>query len=109
MSGPEKGVITNSLESLESLDNGRIRLCFPESGGFSRLSRISRRWIFLKRHLSKRPFVEPEKVTGFSGCGTHCAVVNSPRETESPVLYLFGGDGLFLQCANLGHCQDKWI
>ena len=42
-SGPEKGVITQgvfsleksleSLNSLESLENGRILLCFPESGG----------------------------------------------------------------------------
>ena len=46
LSGPEKGVITKgvfspeeSLESLESLnslespENGRILLCFPQSGG----------------------------------------------------------------------------
>ena len=45
-SGPEKRVITKgvflleeplespkSLNSLESLENGRILLCFPESGG----------------------------------------------------------------------------
>ena len=45
-SGPEKGVITKgvfsleeslqslkSLNSLESLENGRILLCFPQSGG----------------------------------------------------------------------------
>ena len=45
-SGPEKGVITKwvfsleesleslkSLDSLESLENGGILLCFPESGG----------------------------------------------------------------------------
>ena len=44
VSGPEKGVITKgvfslqesleSLNSLESLENGRILLCFPQSGGF---------------------------------------------------------------------------
>ena len=46
MSGPEKGVITkgvfsleepleslNSLNSLESLENGQILLYFPQSGG----------------------------------------------------------------------------
>ena len=45
-SGPEKGVITKGvfslaesleslkfLDSLESLENGRILLCFPQSGG----------------------------------------------------------------------------
>ena len=36
-SGPEKGVITKGVlslaESLESLENGRILLCFPQSGG----------------------------------------------------------------------------
>ena len=42
-SGPEKGVITKgvfsleesleSLDSLKSLENGRILLCFPQSGG----------------------------------------------------------------------------
>ena len=43
LSGPEKGVITEgvfsfeesleSLNSLESLENGRSLLCFPQSGG----------------------------------------------------------------------------
>ena len=73
--GPEKGVITkgvfsleeclHSLSSLESLANGRILLCFPKSGGFSRFSRISkdsrisRKWAFLKRPLFlKTPFSE---------------------------------------------------
>ena len=39
-SGPEKGVITKgvfaleeSLKSLESLENGLILFCFPQSGG----------------------------------------------------------------------------
>ena len=42
-SGPEKGVITKgvfsleesleSLNSLESLEDGRLVLCFPQSGG----------------------------------------------------------------------------
>ena len=46
LSGPEKGVITKgvfsleesleslkSLDSLESLENGQFLLCFPQSGG----------------------------------------------------------------------------
>ena len=36
-SGPEKRVITKGVfsleESLESLENGQILLCFPQSGG----------------------------------------------------------------------------
>ena len=80
-SGPEKGVITKgvfsleeSLESLKSLDflesveNGWILLYFPQSGGLESLetlnfpdSRISRKWTFVKRPLfQKTPFSEPE-------------------------------------------------
>ena len=46
LSGPEEGVITkgvfsleesleslNSLDSLESLENGQVLVCFPQSGG----------------------------------------------------------------------------
>ena len=55
-----------SLDSLVSLENGRILLCFPESGGFSRtsrFSRISRKWTSLKRPLfQKTPFSEPDRL-----------------------------------------------
>ena len=74
----ERGVITggnsrlsDSLESLEKTQrvtqkaNGRIRLCF-HSLGFSRTSRISkisRKWTFLKEPFFKRPlFPNPSKV-----------------------------------------------
>ena len=79
-SGPEKGVITKGvfslekaleslkfLDPLEFLENGRNLLCFPQSGGFSKISRISKfsristKWTFLKRPLfQKTPFPEPE-------------------------------------------------
>ena len=71
--GPESGVITKKvfssrisesskifLDPLESLENGRILLCFPESEGFLEsleplFSGIPRKWTLLKRPLSKRP------------------------------------------------------
>ena len=55
-----------SLDSLQSLESGRTLFRFPQSGGleslrFSRFSRISRKWTFLKRPLfQKTPFSEPE-------------------------------------------------
>ena len=86
-SGPEKGVITKgvfsleksleslkSLDSLESLENGRILLYFPQSGRFSKISRISkfsrisRKWTFLKRPLfQKTPFPNPREGGGEEG------------------------------------------
>ena len=78
-SGPEKGVITKgvfsleeslgslkSLNSLKSLENGRLLLYFPvwgfsEISRISKFSRISRQWAFLKRPLfQKTPFSEPD-------------------------------------------------
>ena len=65
MPGPEKGIITRGVfsleESLESLDDGRILLCFPHSGGFLE-SLESLKWTFLKRPLfQKTPFSDPKK------------------------------------------------
>ena len=79
MSGPEKRVITKevfsleesleSLNSLESLEHGRILLYFTEFGDslksleFSKFSRISRKWTFLKDPFSKKTlFFEPDNV-----------------------------------------------
>ena len=54
-SGPEKGVITKgvfsleeSLDSLESLENGRILLWFPQSGGALKSLEESLRPLFQK-------------------------------------------------------------
>ena len=53
-----------SLKSLESLENGRALLSFPQSGGFSiisTISKISRNLTFLKRPpFRKTPVSEPE-------------------------------------------------
>ena len=85
--GPEKGVITKgvfsleesleslkSLVSLESLENGRILLYFPQSGGslnFLGFPKFSREWPFLKRPLfQKTPFSEPDPRAYLSM--THC-------------------------------------
>ena len=79
-SGPDKGVITKgvfsleeSLESLRSLDSlEMVGFSFvlqslgvlyknSRSSKFSRISRISRKWTFLKRPLfQKTPFSEPD-------------------------------------------------
>ena len=59
-----------SPDSLESLENGRILLCFPQSGGslkslesLNSLESLEKfKWTFLKRPLfQKTPFSEPEK------------------------------------------------
>ena len=80
-SGPDKGVITKGvfslekpLESLKTLEFSRVSRKWPESPlfstvwGFSNISRISKfsristKWIFLKRPLfQKTPFPEPEQ------------------------------------------------
>ena len=53
------------INSLESLENGRILLCFPQSGGFSRLSSISKFSLsrFLGRGCDEALFSEKK---GFS-------------------------------------------
>ena len=82
ISGPEKGVITKgvfsleesleplkSLNSLESLENGRVLLSFPQSGGslkslesLSSLESLENA-TSLKRPLFQRtPFSEPENL-----------------------------------------------
>ena len=79
-SGPEKGVITKgifsleesleslkSLNSLESLENGRILLCFPESGdslkSLESLNSLEslENGLFWKDPFQKTPFSKPEK------------------------------------------------
>ena len=68
----ERGLFTGEISkisdhSLESLENGRNLLSFPQSGGslklskISKCSRISRQWAFLKRPIFQRPlFSEPD-------------------------------------------------
>ena len=54
----------NSLEYVESLENGRTLL--SRGWEFSRISKFSRRWTFLKRTLfQKTPFSDAESLTSF--------------------------------------------
>ena len=98
-SGPEKGVITKgvcsleksleplkSLNSLESLENGRNLLYFSQSGDSletleSLNSRVSRKWTFLKRPLFQKT---PLFRTRLINCGLGCPLPAVPFWT-SPI------------------------
>ena len=81
-SGPEKGVITKgvfsfeeslkSLDSLESLENGRVLLCFPQSGcSLESLNSLEslENGLFWKDPFSKRPLF-PNPISALPNANT---------------------------------------
>ena len=69
-SGPERGVMTKGvfsleecLESLESLEHGQILFCFPQSGDSLDCLESLEDGLFWKTLLLKTPFSKPEQLT----------------------------------------------
>ena len=76
-----------SLDSLESLDNGRILLSFPQSGSspesrISKFSRVSRKWTFMKPFFPKDPFFPNPNLR--NGQNTVSRVLFRRRELTEP-------------------------